>query len=593
MAYVKQNFYSGQVLTADHMNHIENGIVEAGGAVAKSTRYIHMSFDDVTDVVTALAGGTLSSVWDNPFMAMLKKAHEDYGFVFSLYLQTKPASVSSKHQTELRETSSWLKWGLHSLNGGNYASSSYSQGKTDWESMVDVVMSLTGTQEAVDRCPRLHQFYGSEDALKGMRDAKIGALGFLSTDDTRDPYYLSKEKSQWLYEGENDHLTDFKNGLVFYRTDLRLDWFSGAGFTYNAASGMSNHAPASTSDIAGELEIRYKGKLYQNTWDCFAIFTHQWQPVSAITSALNAIGEFALGKGISFDFPQNRVATPTDMDIRDSDSGSTISVDSALSASSTNPVQNKVINASITSLQSYIKSLEERVSAVESSGGAVEKYTVTYNLTHVTANNSLASVIKNGSYQNTLTAALGYTLGAVVVTMGGSDVTSTVYNSGNIYIPNVTGNVVITATGTASEGGTVVGTTTGADGRAITILNNFTDAEPPEIGTTQSGNDGGRITNAVGRASFAKNAFAVSGGATIVLKQVTTNLAFSMYEYTALPLNTDTATPGGQKAMAWLTSSTAVQSGTKYICVAFKNGDGSVDFTSEEAELLKTALTIG
>ena len=314
MSYIKQTFSDQQVLTHNHMNTLENRVSLKNNL--NSHCCIHMSFDDVTDVITSLAAGSLASAWDNTFMAMLKDYHERYGFVFSLYLQTKPSSVSTKYQAELGAAAEWLKWSIHSFNGGNYGSSSYEAGKADWNSMVNIVLQLTGTSTAIDRMPRLHQFYGSEAALQGMRDASYGAIGFLSTDDTRKAYYLNQDQLDYLYEGENDHLTDTNNGLVFYRTDLRLDWFKNAGFTYNAAAGMSNHEPTNNGDIYGELAIRYANSLYTNTWNCYVIFTHQWQPINAIKNALDDIGTFALEKGIYFDYPQNKWAYPTPKDIK-------------------------------------------------------------------------------------------------------------------------------------------------------------------------------------------------------------------------------------------------------------------------------------
>ena len=630
MAYTKQTFTSGQILKASDLNTMSQGIVdkqdklisgtnlktingtsllgsgditvEGGGAVSvntsKSTRYIHMSFDDVSTVITELAKGTLTSAFDNSFLAMLKQAHEDYGFVFSLYLQSKPSSISTKYQAELREASSWLKWGLHSFNGGNYGSSTYAQGKADWESMVDVVMSLTGTHEAIDRMPRLHQFYGSEVALQGMRDAKIGALGFLSTDDTRKAYYLSQEQLDWLYEGENDHLTDFENGLVFYRTDLRLDWFAKAGFTYNAASGMSNHVPMDDSDIAGELEVRYNGKLYQNTWDCFVVFTHEWQPTNAVSSALTAIGEFAVAKGISFDFPQNRTATVSDYDIHAESSVEveSVTVDSALSTTSTNPVQNKVINASIVSLQSYIQGLEDRLTALEASGGSTTLHTITYNLTNVTSSNTLSKVVSGNAYGTTLTADSGYDIDTVMVTMGGTDVTSDAYSDGVITIESVTGDVVITATGVESSSGDdggVLGQTTLSGGHGtstVTIVDNFNDAVI--VNGYSNGADDGTPTATVGRASYKDYVFKVTGGSTLNFTQVTTGLAYSVIEYTNIPLSSSTVNRAGQIAKAWLTNDLALHSSTNYIRIAFKNGDGSSDFTEDQLALLKGALVI-
>ena len=78
-------------------------------------------------------------------------------------------------------------------------------------------------------------------------------------------------------------------------------------------------------------------------------------------------------------------------------------------------------------------------------------YTITNTLTNVTNSNSATSVEENASYKATLTAADGYEISTVKVTMGGTDVTSTVYAGGVVNISAVTGNVVITATATAAS----------------------------------------------------------------------------------------------------------------------------------------------
>ena len=88
----------------------------------------------------------------------------------------------------------------------------------------------------------------------------------------------------------------------------------------------------------------------------------------------------------------------------------------------------------------------------DSSGGDTETatYTVANNLSNVTTSNSATTAVENSAYSASLTAAEGYVLSAVAVTMGGVDVTDTVYTNGYITIAQVTGNVVITATATAS-----------------------------------------------------------------------------------------------------------------------------------------------
>lgn len=72
---------------------------------------------------------------------------------------------------------------------------------------------------------------------------------------------------------------------------------------------------------------------------------------------------------------------------------------------------------------------------------------ITNLLTHVTSSNAAVSVEDGAAYTATLTAESGYTMGTVVVKMGGTDITSTAYtaSSGVVSIAEVTGDVTITA----------------------------------------------------------------------------------------------------------------------------------------------------
>lgn len=69
-------------------------------------------------------------------------------------------------------------------------------------------------------------------------------------------------------------------------------------------------------------------------------------------------------------------------------------------------------------------------------------YSVTNNLTNCTSNNSDAQAIGGQPYSATISAKSGYELKSVTVTMGGQAVS---VNGGNISIAAVTGNIVITA----------------------------------------------------------------------------------------------------------------------------------------------------
>lgn len=73
---------------------------------------------------------------------------------------------------------------------------------------------------------------------------------------------------------------------------------------------------------------------------------------------------------------------------------------------------------------------------------------VTKNLTQCASSNARIYAIDGQSYVTTLTAHTGYEINSVAITMGGLDV-STYYKDGIISIPEATGDIVITATAVA------------------------------------------------------------------------------------------------------------------------------------------------
>ena len=78
-------------------------------------------------------------------------------------------------------------------------------------------------------------------------------------------------------------------------------------------------------------------------------------------------------------------------------------------------------------------------------GDTVEVYDIINNLTDVVNSNEEISIYSGQAYTATLTAIDGYKLDSVVVTMGGVDVTASVYDNGIVSIPSVTGHISILA----------------------------------------------------------------------------------------------------------------------------------------------------
>ena len=84
----------------------------------------------------------------------------------------------------------------------------------------------------------------------------------------------------------------------------------------------------------------------------------------------------------------------------------------------------------------------------ENGGGGFTKYTITNTLTNVTTSNGATSIIEGREYNAVLTPVQDATMQSVSVHMGGTDITSTAYNSqtGAVHIASVTGDIIIMAT---------------------------------------------------------------------------------------------------------------------------------------------------
>ena len=79
--------------------------------------------------------------------------------------------------------------------------------------------------------------------------------------------------------------------------------------------------------------------------------------------------------------------------------------------------------------------------------GKAKVYSVTNNLTHVASSNNSASAVEGDSYSATISATTPWSVGTITVTMGGTDITSTAVSGSTISIAEVTGNIVIMASG--------------------------------------------------------------------------------------------------------------------------------------------------
>ena len=294
-------------LSTSKSNHVDRSYlhampalsVETGTYFATNAAAIHISFDDVVACIANLATNSYSSIYDEPFFGWLKEMHDAYGAKFSLYVYdlAKLAAVPSTYSDEFFDARHWLKFGLHAKSAGyNYASATYDQAQADWNSMVEQVVRITGSHQSLDRIPRLHNFAGNLESVKGMKEAHSGALGFLGADDSRISYHLTESQSQILLN--QSFYMDTENDVAVFRTNYR-------GERLASADGMYE-----------KMEAFLNNKSYSNCFSPFVWFTHEPyvyknSTLTEYSRNVEDVCRFAYDHNLMFVYPQDRIDLDT------------------------------------------------------------------------------------------------------------------------------------------------------------------------------------------------------------------------------------------------------------------------------------------
>lgn len=194
-------------------------------------QYIHFSFDDVWECLHDLTinAGRYQSVFENPFFAWLKKMHDKYGAVFSLYtfnyFSKEPSydisNLPNCYTEEFSNNAHWLKFGFHAKDDPKKYAEDETEGiKADYEKFLAAISQATnGHEESIDKIVRLGWFAGTRNNVLALRDTDQGIKGLLSADDDRLPYYFNeKETDEVKQTGEM-----WKDDLLILRSQSRME----------------------------------------------------------------------------------------------------------------------------------------------------------------------------------------------------------------------------------------------------------------------------------------------------------------------------------------------------------------------------------
>ncbi|MFH1567604.1 MAG: FlgD immunoglobulin-like domain containing protein [Gemmatimonadota bacterium] len=189
-----------------------------------------VTIDDVVDVFYELSRpGAYPSLFDHPTLGFMRRMHEEYGAVFSLYLFYRGnifadfdlARTTDGYRQEWQDNADWLRLGFHArsaLRPQPYRSATYGRAAADYAEVQAEVRRFAG-EGVWDAFLRSHWWAGSAAACRAWRDA--GTRGLYAAVEGYESYYLDAAATELTRHCDywRDHVED----LVFAQTDLWVE----------------------------------------------------------------------------------------------------------------------------------------------------------------------------------------------------------------------------------------------------------------------------------------------------------------------------------------------------------------------------------
>lgn len=148
------------------------------------------------------------SIFENPYLAMLKEVHDTYGtkIHLNLFYQTDGFNLSQltdKYRNEWKANSGWLGLSFHALGefpDKPYINAGYDQVKKDCNLVQEQIRRFAG-EEVMGPVTTLHWGEATVEGCRALRDSGYIALaGYFNIDDNESPasYYLSEEQRRHI-----------------------------------------------------------------------------------------------------------------------------------------------------------------------------------------------------------------------------------------------------------------------------------------------------------------------------------------------------------------------------------------------------------
>lgn len=203
-----------------------------------------LSSDDNIRFLKELNEGSYASIFDHPYLAVYKKAHDLYGAKAHLNLfyafdedacsrfASKPAyfdlsMMTDRYKDEFVANSNWLKLAFHAKSEFPDKPYRYADGKTVRDDCIAVCREICrfAGPECISNSTTIHWGEGNREVVRALRAMGFTSLtGYFTRDDANEPlvsYYIEPEMVDHI--GARDFWMDTNEDMIFGRIDSVLN----------------------------------------------------------------------------------------------------------------------------------------------------------------------------------------------------------------------------------------------------------------------------------------------------------------------------------------------------------------------------------
>ncbi len=202
-----------------------------------------LSVDDNIWWLAELTRDQPESIFDHPYLAVYKEAHERYGAMvrLNLFYQVEGKAVekygpfnlsmmTDRYKEEFRRNSDWLHLAFHSLQeepGKPYLNASYEEVYEDFKKVHDEVVRFAGG-ECWEQATTVHFGECSPAGIRALQDQGIHALmGYIALNKEGKPYVSYNLSPQKVTETQRyGFWRDPETGMVYGKIDVVMNMYS-------------------------------------------------------------------------------------------------------------------------------------------------------------------------------------------------------------------------------------------------------------------------------------------------------------------------------------------------------------------------------